>query len=552
MTKFEQIQEFIKCKTDPVYYAKKYCEVFDLTKGGFKEFDVFPKQIELLKHYRKNRFSIVLKPRQAGVSTVTALEAANLVAFADSKSPQRILIVANKQATAFEFLKKVKSFIEPILGPQGKMPWLGLDKTNNSSGYLELSNGSSVKATATSEDALRGYTPTILIMDEAAFIRGGKELWVAALPALSTGGRAILLSTPYGYDPLYYWIYDGALTGKNDFKIYEMRWYHDPRFNKDLKWIKGDEVVVTFDEAEQRELIKKGFRPMSTWYDGMCRQYNYDSRAIASELDNAFLGSGDNVVQEEYIVQQEKCNVRPPIRTEGFDNNVWIWEDPIENHQYIIAGDVSRGDSADFSTFSIIDCDTGNQVAEYQGKLPPDKLGELMFEWGVKYNALCAVDITGGMGQATVIKLVDMGYPNLYYSDSKSSKVIMQKMKNYSKKNGELVAGFIIGSNRTLVIQEIERTMRMGEFVIRSQRLINELRTFIYKNGRADHMTGFHDDLIFASAIALFIFQHSFKSLKRYNSQTKAMLDAWTVSTNKNNFIPDNFNKNNNDDWLFS
>lgn len=561
MNKAEAIAEYSKCLISVAYYAQKYCTVFDQTSGGNFEFKVFPKQRDLLKHYAKNRFSIVLKPRQAGVSTTTALYCAHTILFAPEDSPQRILIIANKQETAHEFLSKVVSFIDSA--PEWLTPY---DKKENKVKYLKknsgeiiLPNGSGAKAKATSKDALRGYTPTILVMDEAAFIENGEELWTAALPALSTGGRAILLSTPNGFDSLYYPIYNSAKIGKSNFKIFEMRWFEDPRFNKDLVWKKGELLVTSrksqdgkWDISHFDDLIIGGYQPYSTWFNDMCLEYQNDSRKIAQELQGDFLGSGDNVVPDEFITDQEKTNVKLPIRTEGFDGNVWIWEDPIAGHQYIISSDVSRGDSADYSTFSIYDAETNNQVVEYQGKIPPDVLGELLNEWGLKYDALCVVDITGGMGQATIIKLLDLKYPNIYYSSAKDNKVIKQQMWKYTKQN-DLVPGFVIGNNRTLIIETLANAIRNGDIRIRSQRLINELRTFIYKNGRADHMKGYHDDLIFGLAMGLYVLQYSFKHLKRYNEQTKAMLNAWdVVGTDRVSVHGANVNNPQDYSWLFS
>lgn len=534
LTKGEQLSEYVKCATNYSYYAEKYCQVYDLTSGGFKNFELFEKQKELIKAYKKHRYNIVLKPRQAGVSTTTALHCAATILFANVKKPEKILIIANKRDTAVEFLKKIKSFINSA--PQwmfnGESPI-----TKDNEGYIELINGSAAKAVATSEDAFRGFTPTLMIMDEAAFIEGGGEVWTAALPALSTGGGAILISTPNGYDELYHAIYKGAKEKKNKFNVVEMRWYEDPRFSKDLKWVRGDTELIEFDKTKFPSLIAEGYLPTSGWFEDMCKQYNGDQRKIAQELLCDFLGSGDNVVKEEYIIQQEKTNVRLPIRTEGFDNNVWVWEEPIDKCQYILGADVSRGDSTDFSTIIILKVDTGEQVLEYQGKMPPDVLAEYIYKYGNLYQAHSVIDITGGLGQATVIKLLDMGYEYMHYSDPKSSKYVRDRMSKYVKR--ELIPGFMIGANRSLVIQEIERSIRMGEVSIRSQRLINELRTFVFLNGRPDHMKGNHDDLIWAFAMPLFVAQHSFKSLKKYNEQTKAMLESWgMIETPQQNISP--------------
>lgn len=368
-----------------------------------------------------------------------------------------------------------------------------------------------------------------------------------SLVSHNTGGGAILLSTPSGLDPLYYAIYDAAKNNKNNFHITEFKWYEDPRYNKQIKWFKGDHIISnwlkgTTDEKDFiffKELEQKGYSPTSNWYEDMCRQLNGDQRKIAQEINCSFLGSGDNVIQEKYIEIQEKENVKTPIRCECFDNNMWIYEDPIKDHQYVNSIDVSRGDSADFSTMVVIDINTNHEVAEYQGKVPPDYLGEMVFEYSNRYQAYTVVDITGGMGVATVLKLLDMGFDKkLLHYDNPKSKVLLEKLK--IQKRGEKVPGFNVGANRVLVVQEFERQIRQGEFVVRSKRAIGEMKTFVYRNGRPDHMIGFHDDIILAMAQGLFIVQTSFKNLKRYNEQTKAMLDSISANSNeyKDNITP--------------
>ena len=543
MTKTEILQEFTKSFLEPTYYAGKYCEVFDLTQGGMYPLVVFPKQKALLEHYRANRFSLVLKPRQAGVSTVTAFHCAHLIMFATKKAKQKILIIANKQETAHEFLSKVVGFIDSApewlceheIDPKTKKSNGKVKYTKKNNGEILLPNGSGAKAKATSKDALRGYTPTLLVMDEAAFIENGEALWTAAFPSLSTGGGAILLSTPNGYDALYYALYQGAIIGKNEFKVFEMNWFQDPRFNKDLKWVKGvDEKIcrrnltnTNWNFSDFEKYKRAGYKPTSSWFESMCSQFNNDARKIAQELECDFLGSGDNVVNEEYIKQQE-LNTCNPISSGAFDNNLWTFEEPIVGDQYLMGVDVSRGDSADYSTLVVWDMTTGEQAAEWQGKVPPDVLGEMAVELGLKYQALAVVDITGGMGQATTIKMMDLKYPHMYYSSSKDATVIKQQLFKYKKQN-DMIPGFIIGKNRVLAIQALELAIRTGQIRIKSKRIINELRTFVYKNGRADHMTGYHDDLLMAMAMLLFVFQHSFKNMVKYKAQTIAIIEAWSV-----------------------
>lgn len=559
LTASEILHEYTECLIDPVYAICTYLKTFDRTSKGFVPFKLFPKQIEIVESYRKHRFTMITKPRQAGVSTTTAAYAATKAVFADPNNPEAILIIANKQEMAFEFLDKIKDFISQYPRWVWGHEYYGTLEKEQKSIYsveskkeLKLPNGSRVKAVATSKDALRGFTPTWLIMDEAAFIDNGAEVFGAALTALGTGGAATLISTPNGMDPLYHKTYEQSQKGKNDFHIIEMKWYQDPRYTtnlqtkeRDLVWVheenKDDRIEETrythFGDSKEsiksiydhyENMVKKGYKPTSSWYREMCRGMNNDKKMIAQELDVSFIGSGGNVIDDKYIIQQERENVQDPQWYAGDKDEFWIWEKPIKGHEYILIADVARGDGGDNSTIVIIDFTTMTQVAEYEGQLQPDLLGELVDEYARIYDALVVIDITGGWGVGTVTTCQYLGTPNLYYDDM-DSKGIDKKSNKAPKLSDEgRYPGFTCrAGQRAPIIRHLEMMIRTMGIKVRSKRMISEMRTFIFKNGKPDHMDGFHDDLLMALAYGLWVAEHSFKKLKQAKAQTKAMLGAW-------------------------
>jgi hypothetical protein len=545
--KSQKILEIAKCMKDPVYAIETYLQTEDRTQGGYVPFKLFPKQKKLIDAYRNSQHNLVMKPRQAGISTTTAAYAAIITALASKNSTQKILIAANKQETAKEFLKKIKEFTQQlpdwmdVYRPSGAKNWF--DDSKNSSSHYKLWNGSEVKAVASSKDALRGYTPSLIIVDEAAFIEGnrGEEFYTAAQPSLSTGGKSILISTPNGQDPLYYVAYMNAKKGINNFNILEMRWYEDPRYNKDLKWIfkevitNGEEKISTKEEWDKNkwdDLLKSGWMPTSSWYENMCAQLNHNHRSIAQELNCDFVGSGDQVIDDKYFENQKTRYVKEPIRKEWIDGNMWIWEDPIKDHRYIIAADPSSGSSDDWAGVWVLDYDTGNQVAEYHGKVAPDVLGEIVTYYGKSYNSFAVVDITGGYGVSTVLKMIELGYPtkNMYY-DSPIGVDALENNKQMLKymSNGKM-PGLNFQKSRNTIIMEGEKSIRMASIKIRSIRTLTEIPTFVYVNNRPDHQKGSHDDLLMCLFMANFVGMTSFKDLEKSKGQAKAMIDSW-VST---------------------
>jgi hypothetical protein len=545
LTKEQLILEYKKCILNTPYALRTYLQTYDNLVSRYVPLDLFDDQINLLEDYEKYNENIALKYRQAGVSTVTAAWASKKIVFASKKKPEKILIIANKLDTAVEMANKIRGFTEQWPS------WTGVEfsKEKNSQRHYKLSNGCEVKAVATSKDALRGYTPTILIFDEAAYIEADSDFWSACMASLSTGGKVIVVSTPNGYDPIYYEIYDQALRGMNEFKISEFYWFKDPRYTKDLKLIKVEDlihyylnredygVIETIDYAdtnprernfdEIKNHIANGYKPTSSWFEGMVKKLKFDKRKVSQELECNFLGSGDNVFDSKQLQSIHHNMLKEPVN-KMMGGSLWIWKEPIPGHKYIMGVDVSRGDSEDFTSFIIVDFDEREQVAEYVGKIPPDVAAEVAYKWGMMYNSFIVVDITGGMGVSTSRKLQEMGYKNLYVDG-----IELGNKWKYDAKALDKIPGINFNNKRVQIISSFEEAMRHG-FKIYSNRLFNEMNTFIYINGRPDHQKGHHDDLIMAIGMAIYVGENSFTQLNKVTEQTKAMIDSWQVNNNEN------------------
>ena len=532
--------EYAKCMKSTPYALKTYLQTYDNTVQKYVPLELFPDQVSLVEDYENYTENIALKYRQAGVSTVTAAWSSKRLVFAKKNRPEKILIIANKLDTAVEVANKIRGFTDQWPSWVG----VGFSAEKNSQRHFKLTNGCEVKAVATSKDALRGYTPTILIFDEAAYIEADDDFWAACMASLSTGGKVIVVSTPNGYDPIYYEIYDQALKGMNEFKISEMVWWKDPRYAKDLQLINVKDIIhyylnrheyqdleiidyngkeKNFDEI--KELVNKGYKPSSSWYESMVKKLKYDKRKVNQELECAFLGSGDNVFDSNLLEKIKNEDIKDP-ETTMMGGGLWIWKEPIIGRKYIMGVDVSRGDSEDFSTFQIIDFESREQVAEYVGKLPPDTLAEICFKWGNMYNAFIVIDITGGMGVTTSLRLRELGYRNMYVDG-----VDYNNKWKYDPKINEKIPGINFNAKRVQIIATFEEYLRHG-LILRSKRILGEMNTFVYLNGRPDHQKGQHDDLIMSLAMATYVGESSFTSLNKVTSHTKAMIDSWQINTN--------------------
>jgi hypothetical protein len=553
MTKEQVIIEYKKCMKSTPYALKTYLQTYDNTVSRYVPLELFQDQVQLVEDYEEYNENIALKYRQAGVSTVTAAWASKRLAFARKEKPEKVLIIANKLDTSVEFANKIRGFTEQWPSWVG----IGFAPEKNSARHFKLSNGCEVKAVATSKDALRGYTPTTLIFDEAAFIEADSDFWAACMASLSTGGKVVVISTPNGFDAIYYEIYDQALRGMNDFKITEMYWYRDPRYTKDLYMVKTKDLVhyllnkheypldsiidLSLENRKERNLdtlhkyIEDGYKPCSSWLESMVKKLKYDRRKVAQELECNFLGSGDNVFDSELLQNIQKNDIKEPS-AKLVGGQLWIWKEPVNGHKYVMGIDVSRGDSEDFSCFVIIDFDEKEQVLEFVGKLPPDTLAEIAYKWGIMYSALCVIDLTGGMGVATARKLQEMGYENFFYDG-----VDMSNKWKYDPRVKEKIPGINFNNKRVQIIASFEESLR-HEFKVRSSRLVNEMGTFIYIHGRPDHQKGHHDDCIMSIAMATYVAEAAFPSLVKVVNHTKAMLDSWSTVVTENKEKSEYFN----------
>lgn len=378
-----------------------------------------------------------------------------------------------------------------------------------------------------------------------------------------------MISTPNGKDQLYYeTCRKAALKGTsewNNFELVEMKWIHDPRYNKFLEWYRKNEETneseyikettideqgnVKYDPDRWSDLEKKGWKPRSPWYIKMCQQFNFDEQKIAQELDVSFLGSANNVIDPEYIEMQEKLNVREPNQDykDPLIEDTWIWKAPIKGHRYLMSIDASRGDAADRSALEIIDLDgideeTGmpilEQVLEYHGKVTGDDLGEIAYRYGKMYgDAFVVVDCVGGVGDACILTLMRLGYKNLYYDDPTLKTYTMARdASSLSYTPDGKLPGFHSSSVRFQMLTNFAYMVKTNQFKIRSTRVISELETWIYKGdqGRIDHMDGAHDDTLTCLAMGLFVMKFSFEKLQEVKKKDAVMLASWMSSAQLN------------------
>jgi hypothetical protein len=396
-----------------------------------------------------------------------------------------VLVMATKFATAGNLVAKVKKIMKNL------PDWIriaSIDIDNRTS--FILSNGSSIKAASTSGDAGRSEALSLLVLDEAAHIEGLGELWTGLYPTLSTGGRCIALSTPNGVGNWFHKTCVDAESGANNFNLTTLMWDVHP--DRDKEWF-----------------IKE--------------TRNMSKRQIAQELECNFNTSGETVIDPDDMQWLLSQTREPKYRT-GFDRNFWIWEEFDPTCNYLMVADVARGDGEDFSTFHIIKLETVEVVGEYQGKPTPDMFANMLNQVGREFGGCMLVVENNNIGYTVLDKLVEYEYPNLYYSIKSTHEYIEQ---HQAEAHHSAVPGFSTSmKTRPLIIAKLEEFIRNKLIKLYSSRTVNEMKTFIWRNGKPQAMKGYHDDLIMALAIACWVRDTALQVNARDLNYQKAFVNA--------------------------
>jgi len=480
-------KEVLKCKSNMRHFLHNYARISHPIKGRIP-FKTYKFQDELLDKFEENQLNLILKARQMGISTIVAGYIAWMVNFHSDKN---VFIVATKLDTAVNVLKKVKFILDGLpdwmrIKPSGAREYY---KTKNKRS-IELANNSSVKAITTSSDSGRSEGASLFVIDEAAFINGLEELWMGLGPTIATGGKCIVLSTPNGASG---WFYDQCMdaeAGLNNFELTTLKWDRHP--DRDKKWF-----------ARETK--------------------NMSQRAIAQEYECDFNLSGNTVIEGILLDKLLSRAKRQPYDKFIGNEDLWVWKDPEPDREYIIGADVARGDGEDSSTIQVIDVDTLEQVAEYKGQIEPELFAVLLADVGEMYNNALVVPEYNTYGYQVSKILQKNNYKNLYFQ----------------KKNGEYVTNYeaeimdnVIGgfsttsASRPLIIANLERKINSGQFTINSRRSIVELKTFVWKNEKPQAEKGKDDDLIMASAIALWAREKVYGEIGLTEGFTNAMISG--------------------------
>ena len=486
-------QEYLKCAKDPAYFMRKYCYIQHPTRGRIL-FNLYPFQDKILHLFKDNQYNIVLKSRQLGISTLSAAYSLWLMIFHKDKN---VLALATTQATARNLVTKVIFMYDQL--PK----WLRLPSVEKNKLSLRLKNGSRIAAKSSNADAARSEAVSLLLIDEAAFIDNIDETFTAAQQTLATGGQCLALSTPNGVGNWFHLTWEKAVTQENSFCPIRLPWTVHPE--RDEKW---------------REQQNSDLGP----------------RMAGQECDCDFLASGDTVFEPEDMGYYEQTYEKEPMERRGVDGNLWVWEQADYSKSYMVCADVARGDSTDYSAFHVFDIDNCVQVAEYKGKISPKDFGNVLVAIAAEYNDALLVVENANIGWATIEQVMEREYRNLYYSPTNQMDTVESYMHKYER--DKLVPGFTMSMRtRPLVIAKMIEYVREKSVTFQSKRLLQEMRVFIWKNGKAQAQDRYNDDLVMSCASALYVRDTALRLRQQGMDLARAQLSSFSNLNARNKAV---------------
>jgi hypothetical protein len=403
----EQIIEFVKCKEDPVYFAKNYLKIVSLDHG-LVPFSLYDFQEKLIERFHKNRFNICKMPRQTGKSTTCVAYLLHYAVFNDNVN---IAILANKASTARDLLGRLQLAYEnlPSWMQQGIISW--------NKGSLELENGSKISSNSTSSSAVRGGSYNVIFLDEFAFIPNhiADDFFASVYPTITSGQstKVIIVSTPRGMNHFYRMWHDSE-RGKNEYIPTDVHWSEVP--GRDEEW---KEQTIANTSEEQFKI----------------------------EFECEFLGSINTLIAPSKL--RNLVYEEPKTRNAGLD----IYEEPKPERNYIITVDVARGLGNDYSAFIVFDITEFpyRTVAKYKNnEIKPMLFPNIINDVAKAYNeSYLLIEVNDIGDQVASILQYDLEYEN----------VLMCSMRG---RNGQIVGSGFSGKKSQLGVRTTAAVKKLG------------------------------------------------------------------------------------------
>jgi len=471
-----QISELKKCAADPIYFSETYMKVVHVDRG-LETIQLYDYQKEIVSSVHNNRATVVECARQAGKTTSLVAVILHYTIFNDFK---KVAILANKEKTAKQILARIKLAYEHL------PPWIQQGIVSWGKEDIELENGSTVVAAATSSDNIRGEAVNLLFIDEAAWVQGWNEFFTSVYPTISSGvtTKICLVSTVNGLNH-FHRITSLARKKQNDYNLISVKW----------------DAVPGRDEA---------------WKQKTLADLSFDHEKFAQEYENEYLGSSGTLISGSKLKQLTAATELPMQDHAG----VKMYQPYIKGHEYVLIADVARGKGLDYSAFIIVDISKMpyRQVLVFRdNRATPREFTEIIHRFSKMYGfAYTLIEINDIGQQVADLLYYDFECDNLLFTNNVGAKgkVITTGMLKTTDK----------GIRTTKTVKNIgcsimKLLIEQDQLIVNDHETIYELSTFSRKAQTYQAEPGKHDDL--AMCLVLFAWlseQQYFKQLTDINT----------------------------------
>ena len=467
-----EIEEYVKCADDPIYFIESYCKIVTLDHG-LQPFKLYDCQKNKVKVIHENRKVILMEGRQQGKTTTSAAYILWYTLFQGSKT---VAILANKATAAREVLYRYQIMYENL------PTWLQQGVTTWNKGDIALENGSIVFTAATSASGIRGKSVNLLYVDEAAIIPNNvaEQFFTSVYPTISAGEttKILLSSTPLGYN--HFWkFWNDAENDRNGFVNLFIPYWDIP--GRDDAWA-----------SEQRRLLG---------------ELKFNQEVLCN-----FLGSSLTLIASDSIAQMSASPIM--YQKDGLD----IYEKVEKDHAYCIVADTAKGVGGDYSAFQILDISKMPYkiVGKYRNnQISPLLYPSVLYRVGKEYNEAYVLIEINSSEQVAEILYAEYEYENII-SVSRTPQ-------------GQVVNGGFGGNKTQLGVITDKKVKRIGcsnfksmveekKLIINDADTIAEISTFIEKRNSYSADEGYHDDLVMPLVLFSWLTTNSyFKELTNIN-----------------------------------
>ena len=471
----QQLNDFLSCAdpiTGPAYFLKNFFYIQHPTRGKML-YQPFDYQNKLIDTYHNFRFSISMLPRQTGKTTSAA---GYLLWYAMFVPDSTILVAAHKYSGAQEIMQRIRYAYE--LCPDH----IRAGVTSYNKGSIDFDNGSRIVSATTTETTGRGMSISLLYCDEFAYVRPtiAKEFWTSISPTLSTGGKAIVTSTPNSDEDQFAFLWKGANKcideygntteiGINGFRAFRSYWWEHPE--RDQAWAEQQRAALGDDRFRR-------------------------------EMDCEF------IVDEETLISPTKLLDLEPKEHVYKTGQVRWFSYPKPDQIYTVSLDPSLGTGGDPAAIQIFEANSTTQIGEWTHNRTPipqqikilQEIVNHLYETVRDENKIYYSIENNTIGEAALISLEEMGEENVkgyFLSDNTVITNSRRFRKGYNTTN----------KTKLVACSKMKNLIESGRMTVCSRGLISELKTFVAHGASYAAKPGESDDLIMATILAVRMFQ---------------------------------------------